>query len=113
MLVYLLAFFAIWFLKETWYAYRFILEFERKLLSGNTVQKNNPVPTENYDHSAEVQKFIAQPSRNGGRGIVGYAPPITLEILRESITWLTVGPLLLMQVLYPPIAFALEKHARN
>lgn len=113
MLTYIFVFFILWFLYEVWRAYWFIQENERVLLHGNTSQKSLPVPTENYDHSVEIQKLISQPSKNGGRGIMGLAPPISLEIMRESITWLTAGPLFLMQLDYPPIAFALERHAKN
>jgi uncharacterized protein (DUF2236 family) len=105
-----IALLVLWFLKEIWSAYRFIRSHNHRLEKGSTESKFVSPPPKNYEYKTGFSAFLDQ---IGEDGIMGTAPNISHEILRESITWMTISPLLLMQISYPPIAFALERHSTN
>ena len=67
-------------------------------------QRRNP----NYE-----QNLTSLVEQTDERGILGLAPSISLDILRERCVWLTGAPLVLLQIAHPVIAYGVQQHTRK
>lgn len=77
------------------------------------------VPTSGYHKQVDaLVNELSQTARASEKhgapvpSLMNLAPPISIDILRESTIWLVSAPLVLMQIAHPLVAYGLKQHAR-